>query len=196
MPPSLTVAVGTYFGRHGRCRAPPETAPGLPPAVRPLPQTAAATARSGDSGRAHAPLRGWVDPPLLKWRRGLDDVVRRSQDGGSARTRFREGGTKWRGARSPPLLIRVSARPPARRWRRPTPQLQSDLAVALPGAGTRVVGLAAPEGGGAVPGSGGQLLSLLRCAAEGRGPLTERGCSAMAGVGRRLRAVPPAEPRL
>lgn len=112
VPPSLTVAVGTYFGRHGRCRAPPETAPGLPPAVRPLPQTAAATARSGDSDRAHAPLRGWVDPPLLKWRRGLDDVVRRSQDGGSARTRFREGGTKWRGARSPPLLIRVSARPP------------------------------------------------------------------------------------
>lgn len=98
--------------------------------------------------------------------------------------------------REVPPSAHKGVRPPARRWRRLTPQLQSDLAVALPGAGTRVVGLAAPEGGGAVPGSGGQLLSLLRCAAEGRGPLTERGCSAMAGVGRRLRAVPPAEPRL
>lgn len=46
-------------------------------------------------------------------------------------------------------------RAPGWQWR-PTPRLQCDLAAALPGAGARVVGLAAPEAGGRVAlGTGG-----------------------------------------
>lgn len=72
--------------------------------------------------------------------------------------------------REVPPSAHKGVRPPARRWRRLTPQLQSDLAVALPGAGTRVVGLAAPEGGGRCLAAAGSCCRCCGAPLRGEGP--------------------------
>lgn len=148
---------------------------GAPLPSRPAPGPCA---RASSAGRPlqMAARGGRRSSPLSRWRQRA--------------ARLRGGRTKWRRAR-PPLLSRAPTR---RAVAAMVMVAAAGLAPCLPSSRGAARGGEGWRCGGGARRRRGQPLSPLRRAAAVRGPLTELGRGAMAGVGRRLRAA-PGEPR-